>query len=398
MSTASGLEREYHCPASAVLPAVTTHGAAAVRGVDIHAFVRRVLGGMTRAAALAFLSKESRATCEAIDFQRIVGDLHDVRSEVAYALNVRTDEVRELGFNIGRAYPDLGADWVYGTLDIEGMRLDDVPVAPDIKTGFADVTPPAENFQLGFFGRVLALKHGASEIDARILKIRTDGSVWTDPGSYDQFAIDEWGDRLIEVVDGVAKARAEYKATGVAHVSPGSWCKYCPAFHACPAKVALASRMLPELQAIDGRVAAMTPEQRGRAWVVAHDQIAPLLDGIVEALKESATIEPFPLPNGKWLAETRQERDSFDKAVALALLRQLGATEAQLAACHRTIEVKPVKEVRFPKAAKPIEVAPEPDPTPLPPSVETVQTPGPDGVPLVTKVTYADSWQRSAGA
>ena len=49
-----------------------------------------------------------------------------------------------------------------------------------------------------------------------------------------------------------------------------------------------------------GRIAAMTPEEKGRAWV-GLKQVKLIGEEAERILKASAEQEPFPLPNGKLL-------------------------------------------------------------------------------------------------
>ena len=351
--TASSLERLWNCPASAVLPASTRTLKVGKRGVGIHSFVQRVAGGMAVQESLLLTPAEWRATCAGIDFKRLWGDLDDVRPEVAYGLNVRTDEVREIGVNISRAYPtDLGPEWIFGTLDLEGRRLDDVWCAPDLKTGFLEQADPEENFQLAFGSRVLSIVHDSDEIDSRVLNIRTDGSVFVQPGNFDRLALDEWSDRFIEVVDGVAQARIEHAQTGRVTVNQGSWCRYCSALNSCPAKTAMARAMLPTLADLDAKLSTLTLEERGRAYEIAHGQIKPTLERILDFIKASAVQEAIPLPDGKVLAPTYQTRETFVQERALTLLRELGARQDQLDNLYVTKEVEVVKAVRPLTAAK----------------------------------------------
>ena len=343
--SASALERLWNCPASSVLPASTRTLRVGRRGTDIHSHVHRVASGMPALQSLMLVPAEWRGTCGGIDFKRLWGDLDKVRSEVAYGLNVRTDEVREIGVNIGRAYPDLGEGWIFGTLDIEGERIDGVWAAPDVKSGFLETTAPDENFQLGFAGRVLSIVHEADEVDVRIANIRTDGSVFVQPASYDRLALDDWGDRFVEVVDGVAQARAEYAKTGRAVVNEGAWCRYCPALTSCPAKTAMAKAMLPTLADIDARLRSMTPDELGRAYEIAHDQIRPTLERVLDFAKAAAVQSPVPLSSGKVLAPTYQMRENFVQERALTLLRELGAKQEQLDGLYVAKEVEQVKAI-----------------------------------------------------
>lgn len=347
MTTASGAERSHNCPASEVLPRAGSTSDLAERGNAIHRFTRRVLAGMPKGRALAMVPEEWRATCARLDFRAISGDISGVRSEVAYAYNVRTAEVRELGIDIGRAYPSLGPAWICGSGDVEGLRIDGVPVTADLKSGHGDVTYVEDNYQVRFFARVLQQVHGAAEVEGRILRIRGDGSVWPRSFTFDAFALDAYGDTLIEIVDGVARMRALQAEGKPLPVNEGSWCKYCPAFHACPAKNALAKSMLPDLDAMRARVATMTTEERGKAWET-YKKIKPVYEAIEKALKEAAASEALPLPNGKYAAEISFERESFDKVRALTLLRQHGATDDEIASCTTSTTCAQIREVKRP--------------------------------------------------
>jgi hypothetical protein len=346
------MERLWNCPASAVLPSATRVLKVGRRGTDIHGHCQRVANVMPVMQSLLLVPAEVRPTCAGIDFQRIWGDLDQVRAEVAYALNARTDEVRELGVNIGRAYPDLGPDWVYGTVDLEGCRIDGVWAVPDLKTGFLEVDDPEENFQLAFGARVVSLRHDADEIDSRVINIRTDGSIYTQLGNFNRMSLDEWGDRFIEIVDGVAQAKVDYDRSGRADVSEGKWCRYCPALTACPAKTSMAKAMLPTLQEVSARLGSMTLEERGRAYEIAHDKAKPMLETILDSIKSMAVQEAIPLPNGKVLAPTYQKRENFVEERALELLRRLGAKQDDIDTLYVTKEIEVVKAVSVGAARK----------------------------------------------
>ena len=112
-----------------------------------------------------------------------------------------------------------------------------------------------------------------------------------------------------------------------------------------------AKAMLPTLQKLDAKLLAMTPEDLGRAYEIAHDQIKPSLDRVLEYIKTSAVTENVPLSNGMVLAPTYQNRENFVQERALDLLRKLGATQEQIDECYRAIVVEQVKAV-WPGTAK----------------------------------------------
>jgi hypothetical protein len=345
--SASSLERARACPASEALPRTNSTSEMAERGTAIHLFVRRVLKGMSLPRALSLVPNDWRQTCERIDFAKISGDLSEVCSEHSYALNCVTGEARIIGEDIGRRYPDLGPDWFVGTEDVSGVDLTGKPVTGDIKSGFADVTDPEDNLQNKFFGKVHQSLTEADEVEGRIIRIDEAGFVRPISAVYSAFDLDSFGDTLIDIRDGVARARARVAAGEVPTVTEGEHCRYCPAFSACPAKAALVRNMLPELDDLRGRIAMMTLEERGKAWAK-YKQIKPVFEAVESALKEAAAVDSLPLPNGKWVGEISYPKQSFNKARAYALLRELGATDDQISSLTTTIVVDQIRELKRP--------------------------------------------------
>jgi hypothetical protein len=346
--TASALERVGECTASHVLPAAHTTSGYAKRGQVIASFVRRVLGGMPRAEAAALVADPDwRTTCTLLDFTKLVGDLSMVRGEMAYALNVETDDVRELGTNLGRNYPPLEENEIGGTDDIEGMRIDDVPVVIDVKTG-QPVTACCDNPQIKFFARVLQLRTGAQEVEGRIAYVSDDGHVEVDSHTFSAFDLDSFGDDLAEIVRRVASARTRHAAGEVLTVSSGSHCRYCPAMAACPRYTALARTMVGDVEDMTARLGVMTPEQQGVAYEKAKE-IEKFLGVVLDGLKELARQNPIPLRSGKFYKETKSHSTHLNTPLALAMLREYGVTDVQIAALYKSTPTFPVKVVNGPK-------------------------------------------------
>jgi hypothetical protein len=350
--TASALERAHHCPASMVLPGASSTSDAAERGRELHLFVSRVLGGMPRAEALDRVHEEYRATATGVDMRRIVDGMTSVRSEVSYAWDTRTRTARELGTRLDRRYPVVGPHEIVGTLDVEGVRADGVPVVPDIKTGFGEVTHPSENFQTLFFALVRSHMLGTDLAEARILSIRANGEVYSRSHEFSRFDLDDFADTLERVVDLVSKSRTALAERGdVIGLSSGPWCRYCPAFNACPEKQALVRNLLPVVQAIGGgevervamRIEAMSIGDAGRAWAKLRE-IKPVYDAVEKALKARAMRQDIPIGNGKVAGRSSYVHESFSKSIAIELLTELGATDEQIASCTISKEVEKVIE------------------------------------------------------
>ncbi len=345
--TASGLERVMACPASQVLPAVYDSSVYAERGTQIARFIRSIVGGMPIAQALHAVRPEWRDTCRHLEWKKVVGDLGDVRGEVAYALDVETMETTELGINIGRKYPPLGPTQIAGSDDIEGVRLDGVPVVRDVKSGYLEVTAAEDNPQLKFFALVKMLRTGASEVEAGIRYVSESGHVTSDDHVFTAFDLECFGDELREMVERVADARRRLDAGERLAVSSGAHCRYCPGMAACPRYTALAKTMLPDIAQIASQLNAMTPEQQGFAFSRAKE-IETLVGTVLDSLRSIAKQKPIPLGNGKEAAEIRFKRSNFSHDAAIDLLQKKGATAAEIEHLYVTSEVSQVRVVNGP--------------------------------------------------
>jgi len=184
-------------------------------------------------------------------------------------------------------------------------------------------------------------------VEGRIIRIDESGFVRPLAATYSAFDLDSFGDTLIEIRNGVARMREVVRSGETPTVNEGPWCRYCASFSACPAKAALVRNMLPELDALRGRIAMMTLEERGKAWAK-YKQIKPVFEAVEAALKEAAAVDSLPLPNGKWVGEISYPKQSFSKPRAYALLRELGATDDQIASLTTTIVVDQIRELKRP--------------------------------------------------
>lgn len=347
--TASGIERALACPASVVLPRVHRTSDFADRGHAIHKYISAVLTGAPSDVAIVAVPEDHRETCKNIDWRKLGGDLHDVRSEVAYAIDVRARTARELGVNIGRDYGrfDLNEYEVVGTLDIEGTRIDDVPVIDDVKSGWMGVTPVEDNGQQRFFGAVKHLMTGRPEVEIRIAKLREDGSIQPDSHTLTAFDSDEFIDELEAGVDRVHEAKRVYLAGGTPNVSVGSQCDWCECMASCPAYARLALAVAGEVSELAKSVAIITPAQRGVAWTKAK-AIETILESVIKALKAAARQEPFPVGDGKVVRAVQSGSSSFDAGAAIALLRSFGASDAQVDGLYRRTSFDVIRETNAP--------------------------------------------------
>jgi|HubBroStandDraft_2_1064218.scaffolds.fasta_scaffold01184_11 hypothetical protein len=351
IATASALEAGFACPASLMLPRVGSTNPDAADGTVRHAFVADLLEHPEqRDDNLESVPKRLRSQCAAIRVEDVLGGImrEDRMVETAFALHVDTLELRWLGAKIARRYPDLGPRWVCGTLDLAGQLLDDSWIVRDLKTGFQDVTDAKENPQLLFFTLILSILHPeAPAIRGAIVRLSADGAAHMESSAeYSRFELDAFAVRLRELGDKVAKMKRRKHLD----VVEGSWCRYCQAFASCPAKQQLVRRLAPELDEVRAKIATLTIEDAGRAWSVLR-RLLPIAEACKDALKERAAVEPIPFQDGeggetKWLRPVRYDRTGFDSAAAVVLLRELGATEEQLAALRPVKGVEQIRECK----------------------------------------------------
>lgn len=367
--SASASDRTLACPSWLALPHVERHGDDAARGTQIHGYVRDVLEGTDPAKALEKVDAAHRPLCVLLDWSRLGSDLEaPLETEGAYAIDVRARTARYLGSNVGRAYEaaaraqgaPLGPWEVPGSLDIAGRQRGrhERLVVLDLKSGFRDVTPSAENGQGLFFAAAkLLLEEDVEEVEFRIAHARTSGDVWDgDRAVFSRLDVDTYLDEYEEQLVQAEVARQLVAAGRTPDVAAGDHCRYCPAFDACPAQTALARRLLPELASLEGRVDAMTIAEVGAAFEIANTRVKPLLEKVLKPLKERIDRDGLaPFPDGKRCAKLSvYPEERFVQKNALALLEQLGATKEQLAGCYASHEVRKVivGNMPAPKAAR----------------------------------------------
>lgn len=338
--TASSAARAAACPASCALPATSSTSSYAERGRSIHAFIRRVLVGTSREAALALVDPQWRATCAGIDFEQVCSDLTDVRVELAFAWNVKTRKARFIGENLERNYGPRDPWEICGTSDIIGFDYRARPVVWDTKAGHQRVTAIPENWQMRFFGIVLRALYGAPEVDGRLGYVRESGNILRTAHTLDGFALDEFEDELESAAERVVRAREDFAAGKRLRVVQGDeQCQFCEATASCPANVALARSMVSDIGDLAAKaerdLQAMTPRELGDVYEKLGN-MKRLVEIVDDGLKVVGAHRPFELADGRTVEMTSREVERFQKNAAIELLRSKGATEAEISALFET--------------------------------------------------------------
>lgn len=329
-SSGSALERDWNCPGNRALPSVQQTTEASTVGNDNH---EKIEVGLTIGGDLS---------AQPIVVQRAMKDATAVTVEAAYALNVVTEEVRLIGYRLGRNYGQLDDNEIVCTvdavIDVESDGFTETTVW-DWKSR-KRVTDAVRNLQLRC-GCVAVLKH-------RGLSMVRGGIGYLDNGEEDTTIVDAFDvpmffEDMRQMLNRIGAARLLATTGKVPDVHAGPWCEYCPAMPYCPAHNRLALQMMGELDFVEQRVAFMTAEDAGKAWTLVK-RIQSLADRVEASIRLRAQSDVVPLPNGKRLALVESSRKSFDKDAAIKRLTDHGLPADDL---YKTTKFNTVKEIKF---------------------------------------------------
>jgi hypothetical protein len=338
--TGSKVHRVWRCPASAVLPQITSEDAhrdaMAGRGTKIHAYLERV-SLVGRAQALAELGdEETTQLCRAIDVDALPTHL---ATEVAFAWDWRAMTARELGRNLGRNYGSLGADEIPCTLDLVGTTTTTEGgvrgYVGDYKTGRSKLPPPERNGQLLLGALCVRATYGCDDVVVELLHLHPDGDHHRERHIVDMWDLDSFGHELADAMRKVEHWEAEYAAGRSVGASEGPHCDHCPAFQYCPAKTALVRSIPRTLTAVgvsgeldgDGRMViapgTITAANAAELWIA----LERIEDVVSRAMREmcgiAAVIGDIPLPDGRVLGRVITERRVLDGRIGAEVLEEL---------------------------------------------------------------------------
>jgi hypothetical protein len=306
-------------------------------GSIVHDFLMRV-PRVGRELALEQVPDPHRAALEALNLDGLPLDASAYAQEVAIAYDTATDTARELCRGMGR--PDyslygIKPTEVVGTLDVLGLTEDAVVVL-DYKTGWADLGPVKDNWQLRGCALLAARLHHRQKAIVGIIRIKPAGEEhFSDRANLMAMDLDIVQDALVELRDRKARFIAQDKAGQAVPTLQGSWCTYCPSFDFCPSKQNLIAVGL-----------GLTPHRASYFPAVLSPETAPiayknmeLLRGVLkryeETFNEYAAAHPVALGNGYVYGRKDLSAESIDVDKAKELLDRWMGEEAEAA-----IEVK----------------------------------------------------------
>lgn len=326
--TASALTRTSKCPGSHSAAWYGTESDDATAGTRRHRLLEALYSHSLAAALELCADDGERELVETVD-QAITARFGRgaTLTEVSLALDLVTGNGRIVGRS--RDYASaLPATEVAGTLDVLMVRTDAPLVVLDWKGAWADVDPPSSNQQLRFLGLAAARQQGVSSVEIGIVRLREGEAPWIETTVLDEFELDA----VLDEMRGIHRRASEPGGA----FTQGSWCRYCPAFDACPAKVGLARALaLSPAEAV--RVADgpgdLTPEQAAEALrrVKAAESV---IARIKSALHAFAARRPIPVGEGVQWGPVTTTRKEIDGAVALKVLGELYGRQVAEVACE----------------------------------------------------------------
>lgn len=217
-----------------------------------------------------------------------------LRSEVAFAYDPEADAARELGEDVGRRYERRGADMareVCGATDLFAVALDRSEVRVLDMKGRSYSDP----WQLRAQAVAVSRRHGIDRVVAVFAYHQEDGGfVFGETMTLTALELDGIAGDLRAMKGEVARAFAVVEAGREPDVSEGPWCRWCPAFKHCRAKVGLVG----ELTRWSGPQGGLDEARAAQAAMVL-ERFADLVKAAWAELYEYARTTPIRLPDGR---------------------------------------------------------------------------------------------------
>lgn len=303
LPSGSSLERAKNCPGSFHAIPVDSTTEAALTGTANHERVEISLdlGNIDQVPKSAMVYVEDHLRAGLIE------------TEVAYALDVETGEVRKLGTKLGRNYPATNENEIRLTVDLVGPG-----VVGDWKSR-TRVTKAENNLQIGAGVYCAWVLQGKPERMVGFLSYLSDG--YTDAAEFDFFKMVGLLEELRSIV---RRVKSWTKERGL---HEGDWCKYCPAWTTCEPKKALIAYTVNGLA--EGAILAAI---NAGNIAGAHELLKSAedaLERVARVVKEGVFREfekgtPVQLSSGKRLVVVQESRNSMDQAAVKKVFAELG--------------------------------------------------------------------------
>ena len=299
-------------------------GPAAERGTRFHAAIDRY----TKTGAREEVAEDIRVEYEAaIDWVDDYGRKH-LRSEVAFAWDPQIDHGEELAVK-DRDYASAQARGLLcGTADVVAVVAGGrTALIADWKTGDGSGAGP----QLRTLGVMASRALRLDSVTVVALEVTAAGVREVCRETLDAFELDAHAGELAELLARVPAAEP----------TPGEHCSalYCPAKTACPAQQEAATQLVPADALVRHTMTTTIASPEHAAWMLDRVKLVEAAcRQVKDAIKAACPDEGWTLADGRTLREGSRKVERFDTKAAQVLLRELGATDEQLARLYYQAE------------------------------------------------------------
>ncbi len=255
------------------------------------------------------------------------------RAEVAFAIDLDTGKAWEIGEGIGRGYGELGPRCVAGTADAVGRGPNGELVIVDKKSFDPGVARAAVNAQLNTLALMACRAYGLDECEVAIShELRP-----LDVASLDFANLIQYETELGALVDRTAEAKTRVRDGLALTLSPGSHCRWCSAFAACPVQSSLAIDVNSGAAAM--RFEALMPLRDDQSAARAYDflkRVKMLSARLSTALYARAAERPFMVSGGRMFGKrTKLGSTKLDSDIAYNVVREKFGQEVADASVER---------------------------------------------------------------
>lgn len=248
-------------------------------------------------------------------------------AEVALAWDPAADTGRVLGVDIARAYEAHGLrpTEIPGTVDLVSVEEDCVRVY-EFGTGY-DVAPKIEQLRIQCVAAARA--YGKERVIGQLVQFRDDGAKPWDVIELDSFDLSATAGEFCELL--AMAPTAEPK------VSDACVDLFCDARTVCPETLAAQAALVPE-GALTRKFSKEISDPEHARWMLERVRLVKsACEEIKDAINAYVPDGGIELADGKFIYEGAREMPRFDAHKALALIKQLGATDAQVASLTRPV-------------------------------------------------------------
>lgn len=248
-------------------------------------------------------------------------------AEEALAWNPAKDTARVLGVDIDRKYAEHGAtpQDIPGTCDVVSVEPDLVRVF-EFGTGW-DVSHKTEQLRLQCVAAARA--HGKERAIGQLIQFREDGAKPWEPIELDSFDLSAIAGEFAELRE----------RTPGAEPAPSDACVdlFCDAKTVCPVTQDAQAALVPDA-ALTRKFSKVIESPEHARWMLERVRLVKsACEEIKTAINDYVPEGGVALEDGKYIYEGAREMPRFDAHKALALIKQLGATEAQIASLTRPV-------------------------------------------------------------